>query len=725
MIKLIWKQFSKQVISSKQFLVHRNNQQEIQDYFRQLKIQSAQQRKNFENIAHQLLSKEQDKFKSYIFYLEISNDVTLKTLLQEIFTKTFLQLNDFRNKQLAIEKWQLIPLDFIEDYMKGFNIKPSEIQDVQIKILTLLQNKKPLQAMKLIFIFKEQLNMTLFIDKFIQLDAVQDFSKICITSPDLLKDFLIKLTQSDKRHHQKFATELIRKYNLKKDDYPQLIKIQNRQAIDRIYFPKIEEPYERVEERLEGYPDMLHHVIDKLLEHNKINEAYSIAIRQGLNDHYKLKGELLENPLLKYDGFGITEQICYKQDPSEYIQFSDFNINEEDIQIIDSVDKLLLIKDNILNSQITGFDTEFCHYFDEFAVGGVAIMQISTETNIYIIDIYNLREEQELLKFLNNYFASDKIKIGHSVWNDFTVMAQNMNLDQSVEPCNIVDLTFLYNEVFPENKNNVSLANQVYQLFGKKLSKKECFSNWQRRPLRKCQLYYGAMDAYICTALYLKLKQLKQLDIDKLPQMMQQHQTQNKQKKVLQIQKGQHLRYDVQFQQIIDDKKNMKFLVDCMLKKLASFLRNLGIDTEYNEKNDHYNLEQQAITEQRIIITRDKKLYEKPQLKAPCLLLSDNLNTEQQFDEMQKELQFQIDQNKILSRCVKCNFDHVIYISSKEAEKYLDFKNVKIHNQYQNDSFTQIKVFFQCEKCLQIYWEGNQFKNSIQRFTKVAQNKDD
>lgn len=35
----------------------------------------------------------------------------------------------------------------------------------------------------------------------------------------------------------------------------------------------------------------------------------------------------------------------------------------------------------------------------------------------------------------------------------------------------------------------------------------------------------------------------------------------------------------------------MKFLVDSMLKKLATFLRNLGIDAEYNEKNDHFNIE--------------------------------------------------------------------------------------------------------------------------------------
>lgn len=71
----------------------------------------------------------------------------------------------------------------------------------------------------------------------------------------------------------------------------------------------------------------------------------------------------------------------------------------------------------------------------------------------------------------------------------------------------------------------------------------------------------------------------------------------------------------------------MLFLIDSMLKKLAGFLRNLGFDAEYNEKNDHKGLESQAIQEGRIIITRDKKLFDKQSLNAPCFLLSDNLNT--------------------------------------------------------------------------------------------------
>ena len=42
------------------------------------------------------------------------------------------------------------------------------------------------------------------------------------------------------------------------------------------------------------------------------------------------------------------------------------------------------------------------------------------------------------------------------------------------------------------------LAKITAELFpGKQLCKKEQISNWTKRPLRKTQLHYGALDAYI------------------------------------------------------------------------------------------------------------------------------------------------------------------------------------------------------------------------------------
>lgn len=51
-----------------------------------------------------------------------------------------------------------------------------------------------------------------------------------------------------------------------------------------------------------------------------------------------------------------------------------------------------------------------------------------------------------------------------------------------------------------------SLAFMTQYLLGKALCKYEQRSNWNRRPLKKSQLHYAALDAQICLKLYEILK---------------------------------------------------------------------------------------------------------------------------------------------------------------------------------------------------------------------------
>ena len=52
------------------------------------------------------------------------------------------------------------------------------------------------------------------------------------------------------------------------------------------------------------------------------------------------------------------------------------------------------------------------------------------------------------------------------------------------------------------------LAGISEQLFGKTLCKVEQMSNWARRPLRKAQMHYAALDAHIQIYIWKKLKEL-------------------------------------------------------------------------------------------------------------------------------------------------------------------------------------------------------------------------
>ena len=65
-----------------------------------------------------------------------------------------------------------------------------------------------------------------------------------------------------------------------------------------------------------------------------------------------------------------------------------------------------------------------------------------------------------------------------------------------------------------------------------------------------------------------------------------------------------------------------KFLVDNMLKRVATFLRNLGLDAEYLSVKDHTLVVSMAAKEGRIILTKDKYLQAKRNTRVPIYFIS-------------------------------------------------------------------------------------------------------
>jgi uncharacterized protein with PIN domain len=65
-------------------------------------------------------------------------------------------------------------------------------------------------------------------------------------------------------------------------------------------------------------------------------------------------------------------------------------------------------------------------------------------------------------------------------------------------------------------------------------------------------------------------------------------------------------------------------MVDNMLKKLAGYLRNLGLDAEYLEVKDHTLALSVAQKEERIILTKDKHLRSKKNARVPIFYIESN-----------------------------------------------------------------------------------------------------
>lgn len=80
---------------------------------------------------------------------------------------------------------------------------------------------------------------------------------------------------------------------------------------------------------------------------------------------------------------------------------------------------------------------------------------------------------------------------------DVSLIEKLFSLPKAV--CKVIDVKSVL--------NSQSLKAISKQILGKQICKKYCLTNWERRPLLKCQKHYAAMDAYIIFRIYQKIKE--------------------------------------------------------------------------------------------------------------------------------------------------------------------------------------------------------------------------
>ncbi len=145
----------------------------------------------------------------------------------------------------------------------------------------------------------------------------------------------------------------------------------------------------------------------------------------------------------------------------------------------------------------------------------------------------------------------------------------------------------------------------------------------------------------------------------------------------------------------------MKFIADCMLGKLARWLRILGFDVAYFSRIEDEDLIRLAAREKRIILTRDheliKKALKKKSLKQRALLIESE-KWEEQVDQVLDHfrLREKINPN---SRCLECN----------EKLKILPRNRAK--NLVPPFVYEKIDSFAICPACGRVFWKGTHFRD--------------
>ena len=147
-----------------------------------------------------------------------------------------------------------------------------------------------------------------------------------------------------------------------------------------------------------------------------------------------------------------------------------------------------------------------------------------------------------------------------------------------------------------------------------------------------------------------------------------------------------------------------RFVVDTMLGRLARWLRALGYDTLYLGQAEDRRLLQLARAEERILITRDRRLA---RLAEPhgCLIRSELVD--EQLREAAAQLALAPRSDDWLSRCLECNAR--LEARAREVVRELVPEHI----------FATHTEFMSCPACARIYWAGSHADRMLERLGRL------
>jgi len=143
----------------------------------------------------------------------------------------------------------------------------------------------------------------------------------------------------------------------------------------------------------------------------------------------------------------------------------------------------------------------------------------------------------------------------------------------------------------------------------------------------------------------------------------------------------------------MNEVRELKFLCDEQLGKLARWLRILGQDVVYKNKFSDSEMIERAKKESRLILTRDHNLAERLFQEGVRYYLVEENYPAHQLREVVERFQNQI-RLRVFSRCVECN------LPLKDIEK------AEVADRVPPFVFQTQEVFRLCPGCGKIFWSA-------------------
>lgn len=138
-----------------------------------------------------------------------------------------------------------------------------------------------------------------------------------------------------------------------------------------------------------------------------------------------------------------------------------------------------------------------------------------------------------------------------------------------------------------------------------------------------------------------------------------------------------------------------------MLGKLAKWLRMLGYDTTYIPDADDDELVRIAVREDRILLTRDRRLCDRRMVRSRCVFV-DWGSTKQQVRQVVDMLDLKVDREALFTRCAVCNGEIAPVSKLSIADRVPPYV-------YQTQA-----EFGYCAGCDRIYWRGTHVQHVLE-----------
>ncbi|XP_055913414.1 exonuclease mut-7 homolog isoform X2 [Eupeodes corollae] len=359
----------------------------------------------------------------------------------------------------------------------------------------------------------------------------------------------------------------------------------------------------------------------------------------------------------------------------EYLQLE---LRDEAIILVDRRSTFTDMIKTLEKQSLIGLDSEWKP--SACQVETVSLLQLATFDKVYLVDVMSEDITDDLWRlFGRNIFNNLEIlKIGFALRQDLIMLQKSlpqMNLCLSSGSC-YLDLRDLWNRSkymhsfnFPykrADKSGPSLSALTQVCLGKTLDKSNQLSNWAKRPLRRDQIIYAALDAYCLVQIYKVIAEcLTRIGYD-IDRIVDQITSTNSTKP----EKSANKQLDCSSSASRPSRKSsrntsmecisstkIKFICDSILGGLLHNLRRLGIDClEINMRTslDHYV--RKAQQENRCILSRDSHFlhFSKHLPKSLCIEIPEEAPDNQVINVIQY-FNITINKNEIITRCPKCN----------------------------------------------------------------------